>query len=100
LNEDGAFVKHEGVFKSLLGGTFTIDRTTGNMDGLPFSTEPYKSITILDKGSKDNSYKAIVLSHGPHLTVMYVYVAEQKPGKKKPFWGTNYGNNIFSGLCE
>lgn len=100
LNEYGAFVEHKGIFKNLLGEAFTIDRNTGKMADLPFSTESYKNITVLDKGSKENSYKAIVLSHEPNMWVMYVYVAEQKPGKKKPFWGTNDGNKIFSGLCE
>ena len=100
LNKEGAFAKHEGIFKGLLGETFTIDRTTGKMFGLPFGTESYKSVTVLDKGSKDNSYKAIALSHEPNMWVKYVYVAEHQPGKKKPFWGTDDGNKIFSGICE
>lgn len=100
LNEKGGFLKHEGIFKSLLGGIFTIDRNTGKMSGLPFSTESYKSIVVLDKGGKDNSYKAIVISHEPNIWVKYIHVAEQQPGREKPFWGTDDGNKIFSGFCE
>lgn len=70
------------------------------MIGLPFSTESFKSVTVLNKGSKDNSYKAIVLSHKPNIWVKYIYVAEQEQEKRKPFWGTDDGNKIFSGTCE
>jgi len=99
LSNNGELVKHNGVYKSLIGEKFTIDRDSGDMIGLPFSTKSYKQITVLDKGSKEMSYKSIVLSHPPNRWVMYIQVKEFTKGKLKPFWGTE-GGNIFSGQCE
>ena len=62
-----------------------------------FTTKSYKQVTVLDQGSSDKSYKAIVTSHPPNMWVMYIYVTEQYRGKKKPFWGTDDGNIIFTG---
>jgi hypothetical protein len=100
LSESGMMGKHTGAYKQLVDKQFSINRNTGEMVGLPFSTQYYKQITVLDKGSSDNSYKAIVTSYPPNMWVLYIYVAEHNPGKKKPFWGTDDGDKIFSGYCE
>jgi hypothetical protein len=99
LSKHGKMVDHKGSFKNLIGEKFTINRSNGEMKGLPFSTASYKTITVIDKGSKDNSYKALVTSHSPNTWVMYLYVAEHQNSPKKSFWGTDDGNKIFSGLC-
>jgi hypothetical protein len=99
LSDNGDLVKHNGVYKSLIGEKFTIDRDSGEMIGLPFSTKSYKQVTVLDKGSKEMSFKSIVLSHPPNRWVMYIQVKEFAKGKLKPFWGTE-GGNMFSGQCE
>lgn len=100
LSDHGVMEKHAGAYKQLVGQNFSINRKTGEMVGLPFTTQSYKQVTVLDKGGKKNSYKVIVTSHPPNMWVMYIYVAEHQQGKKKPFWGTDDGNKIFSGLCE
>ena len=101
LSDDGEIIsKNIGdIYKSRIGNKFTIDRNTGDMIGTPFTTKSYKTINVLDKGSKENSFKSIVLSHPPNMWVMYIQVKEFHKGKLKPFWGTE-GGNLYSGLCE
>lgn len=100
LSDSGVMEKHTGAYKQLVDKQFSINRKTGEMIGLPFTTQTYKQVTVLDKGSSESSYKAIVTSHPPHMWVLYIYVAEHNRGKKKPFWGTDDGDKIFSGYCE
>jgi len=101
LAEDGTLVKHEGIYKQLLGQSFTINRTTGEMIGLPFSTEAWLGgVQVLNHGSSENGYKAIVLSGKPNVSVKYIYVAEHTEGPNKPFWGNGDNSVIFSGTCE
>ena len=100
LSDSGLMEKHTGAYKQLVDKQFSINRKTGEMVGLPFSTQSYRQITVLDKGSRENSYKAIVTSHPPNMWVLYIYVAEHNQGKKKPFWGTDDGDKMFSGYCE
>jgi len=100
LSDKGMMEKHTGIYEQLIDKQFSINRKTGEMVGLPFATQSYKKITVLDKGSSENSYKAIVTSHPPNLWVLYIYVAEHDRGKRKRFWGTDDGDKIFSGYCE
>jgi len=99
LSFEGELVKHEGPYESLVGNKFTIDRVSGDMIGLPFTTRSYKTITVLERGSEEMSYKAIVISHQPNIWVMHIEVREFIGGKFKPFWGSE-GGYIYSGLCE
>ena len=48
-------------------------------------------LIALDRGSKENSFKSIVMSHPPNLWVMYIQVKEFHKAKYKPFWGTEGG---------
>lgn len=100
LSDNGTMEKHLGIYKQFFGKQFSINRDTGEMVGLPFATHSYKQVTVLDKGSNENSYKAIVTSHPPNMWIKYIHVAEHNQEKKKPFWGTDSGDKIFSGFCE
>jgi hypothetical protein len=100
LSDGGNMEKHKGIYRQLVGEYFSINRRTGAMAGLPFGTTSYRQVTVLDQGSNQNSYKAIVTSHPPNMWVMYIYVAEHRSGNQKPFWGTVDGDKIFSGYCE
>ena len=100
LSEDGTMKQHSGIFAQLVGETFFVDRHSGAMKGLPFDTSAYKDVKLLDLGSSENSYKAIVTSHPPNMWVIYIYIAEHQKSLKKPFWGTDDGDKIFSGRCE
>lgn len=100
LSDQGIMEKHIGAYKQLIGQSFSVNRTTGEMVGLPFDTQASKQVAILDNGSKENSYKAIVTSYPPNIWVKYIYIAEHQQGIHKSFWGTDDGNKIFSGLCS
>lgn len=100
LSNNGTMEKNVSIYEQFFDKQFSINRDTGEMVGLPFDTQSYKQVTVLDKGSNENSYKAIVTSHSPNMWVKYIYVAEHNFGKKKPFWGTDSGDKIFSGFCE
>ena len=100
LGTSGKFTTHKGVFSQLIGESFSIDRTTGKVIGLPFSNESYKEIRGFDHGSTENGYKHIAISHPPNIWIQYVYVAEHEKKPEKPFWGTDDGNKIFSGICK
>jgi len=101
LNSSGKFVAYEGVlYSTLLGESFSVDRDTGKINGSPFSTKHYKEVRVLDRGSTENAYKEIIISHPPNIWIMYVYVKEFESGPEKPFWGTEDGNKIFSGICK
>lgn len=100
LGTSGKFATHKGAFSQLIGESFSIDRATGKVIGLPFSNESYKEIRVFDHGNTENSYKHIAISHSPNIWIQYVYVAEHEQSSEKPFWGTDDGNKIFSGVCK
>lgn len=100
LGTSGIFATHKGALTQLIGKSFSIDRATGKVIGLPFSNESYKEIRVFDHGSTDNSYKHMAISHPPNIWIQYIYVAEYKKSPEKPFWGTDDGDKIFNGVCE
>lgn len=100
LTQQGLMGNYIGTPESPVGNTFSIDRDTGEMIGSPFSTRSYEKVTVLDRGSKDNGYKAMVISHAPNAWVMYMYVQEYQEGPEKPFWGSEGGDRVLTGLCE
>ena len=100
LNKSGRFIQYEGLYKQFIGTSFSIDRTSGKVIGFPFSNESYKEIRVLSRGSKENSFKQIAVSHPPNIWIQYLYVAEYEEGPKKPFWGTTDGDYIYSGNCQ
>lgn len=101
LTDDGRFEKHDGFWNVTIGKTFTVNRTTGEMIGHPFSSRHYLGgVEILNPGSSENSYQALVRSGGPNISVMYIYIKEYHEGTAKPFWGNGDYRTIFSGTCE
>ena len=100
VNDDGLMVKHEGIYKDFIGKKFSIGRVSGVMIGNAFGTTYDKTITVIDKGSKDNAYKAIVTSHPPNIWVKYINVNEFHSTKNKSFWGNSDTNTILSGQCN
>jgi hypothetical protein len=84
----------------LIGKSFSIDRNTGEVVGKPFEHKSHKEIRVLDRGSEKDSYKHIVISNPPNIWAQYVYVREFTNSLEKPFWGTDNGEKIFSGVCK
>lgn len=101
MTDDGYMQKHKGMWKSTIGQTFTVNRNTGEMIGHPFTTDGWLGGTkVLNRGGNGNSYKAIVVSGGPNISIKYIHIAEYKEQLSKPFWGSGDDDVIFSGLCE
>lgn len=100
VNDNGLMVKHVGIYKDFIGKKFSIDRVSGAMIGDAFATTYDKKITVIDKGSKDNAYKAIVTSNPPNIWVKYIVVNEFHSTKNKSFWGNTDTNTILSGQCK
>jgi hypothetical protein len=99
VSKNGNTVPHTGMYKQLVGKYFSINRSTGEMEGLPFTSRSFPHIDVIDKGGNGDAYKSILKSRGPHVWVKYMRVEEYEKGKLKPFMGID-GNNIYSGICE
>jgi hypothetical protein len=100
LSDSGHFVEHTGIWRWTIGESFTVNRNTGEMIGLPFSTEDWLGgVNVIDRGGDGNSYKALVISGGPNIAVKYIYVTEFQEGMVKSFWGSGDNAVIFSGTC-
>lgn len=97
LHSSGNFNTLDGY---LLGKSFSINRDTGEVDGKPFVNKNYKEIRVLDHGSEKNGYQHIAISPAPDSLFQYIYVREFVNGSGKPFWGTDDGDKIFSGICK
>jgi len=100
LSDEGHMVEHKGIWKTRIGESFTVNRTTGEMVGLPFGTDAWLGgVKVLNRGGNGNGYKALVLSGKPNVSAMYIYIAEHNENPSKPFWGNGDDRVIFSGLC-
>jgi len=100
LSDEGTLVESEDFSKQFVGRNFSIDRNSGAMIGMPFSTSAFKSVSVLNAGGDGSSYKAMAQSPEPGKAAMYMYVAEHLKQREKPFWGTANGTQIYSGICE
>lgn len=100
LSSDGTAIESKEHSNQYEEKNFSINRKTGEMIGMPFTTSNFKDITVLDHGGENASYKAMAKTTVPSLSAMYIYVAEHFDGRDKPFWGTANGTQIYSGLCE
>ena len=100
LSDDGHIVEHKGIWKTRIGESFTVNRTTGEMVGLPFGTEGWLGgVKVLNRGGNGNGYKALVLSGQPNVSAKYIYIAEHNESPSKQFWGNGDDQVIFSGMC-
>ncbi len=99
LSNEGTLIESKKFTKQFEDRSFSINRNNGEMIGMPFTTSAYKSTTVLDRGSKDSSFKSMAESEAP-LAAMFMYVAEHFQDREKPFWITANGTQIYSGICE
>lgn len=101
MTNAGHIVEHKGFWKGQIGGSFTVNRSTGEMIGLPFGTEGWLGgVQVLNSGEGGNAYRALVLSGRPNVSAKYIYIAEHEDGPSKPFWGSGGDQFIFSGTCS
>ncbi len=100
LADDGTMIENETTSEQFEERNFSINRRTGEMIGMPFTTSAFKTVSVLNFGSEDSSYKAMAQSQLEGRAAMYIYVAEHFEDREKPFWGTANGTHIYSGICE
>jgi len=101
LSNTGHIVQHKGVWNGVVGKSFTVNRTTGEMTGPAFGTEHWLGgVKVLNRGGTDSGYRGLAYSGG-NISIIYIYVAEQEKGPVKPFWGSGgaFDSVIFSGTC-
>ena len=87
----------------LKGQRFTISRESGEVVGsVAFAMSPqhgWKQFSVLDRGSKNQSFKLLAVSPGPFTNVVYLEVKEYENGQSKSFVHyTNFGISI--GVCR
>lgn len=82
-----------------VGKMFTINRKTGLTSGA-LTNSFLNAPLVLDRGSKDNSFKAITTMRNDITTNVYVLVVEEYiEGNQKPFIFIN-NTTVYHGLCE
>ena len=97
LHSSGSF---NAIDSYLLGKSFSINRDTGAVDEKPFSNKKYNEMRVLNRGNEKDGYRHIVISPPPDDFFQYVYVREFRNGPSKPFWGTDEGDKVISGICK
>lgn len=90
-----------GERKTWIGKEFSVSRRTGAMSGPlrnNYATEP----TVIDPGSKENSFKAISILRpneiGPGSAVYTLVINEYVDGSKKPFAFMS-SDVVYFGTC-
>lgn len=100
-------IKEYGEFEKIqptnqwysVGKKFTLNRLNGEVHGQPLENIYYEKTLVISPGNDQQSYTHLTISHGPHRTAIYVYVAEHEPQQKKPFNAVD-GKFVYGGICE
>jgi len=78
---------------------FVVDRGTGRILGKLISNHnPYGSPEILDRGSKNQSFKVLTI-YKPFVQVDYLYIKSWVDAPKKPFYFLSM-EGLITGTCE
>ena len=97
--EDGEIVSDTEHLKKQIGSTFSVERNSGVIRGGYFiNNRASKSIEVINE-PQENSYYVITKSHGPYISVGYLFVANHRKWIKKPFTYTRSGEYVYSGYC-
>jgi hypothetical protein len=83
--------------QSQSGMQFVVDRANGRMFGESFSSSGWQTIQILDKGSRNESFKVQYLS-SPFVHVRLLVVNEFEDGAAKNFSMLD-GPDVYAGTC-
>jgi hypothetical protein len=96
VNKKGSFENT----KLYMGAEFSVSRSNGAIIGMPFPNTSFGwKTTVLDQGSKDQSFKLISISSGEFTHINYLEIHEFDEGIDKRFTGIS-GGTIHSGLCK
>lgn len=97
LSEKGS-LKTSTWEKEMKGSTFTVSRATGEIVGKVVPTLMAQSTRIVNKGSKENSFKAVA-DFGEQYQLLEVQ--EFRENTVKPFVASSMGGaGIVTGLCK
>ena len=100
VSENGEIVRNTDHLKKQIGSTFSVERSTGEIRGGYFiNNKSSEKIKVVNE-PVDNSYYVISTSHGPIKMVEYLYVANHRKWRQKPFTYTSSGEYIYSGYCK
>ena len=99
VSQEGEIVNDTDNLKKQIGSTFSVERKSGVIRGGYFiNSRASKSIEVINE-PQENSYYVITKSHGPYISVGYLYVANHRKWLKKPFTYTGSGEYVYSGYC-
>ena len=94
---DSGDIKTSSFEKHMRGSTFSVSRVTGEIIGEVVPTLMAKSTLVVNKGTKENSFKAVA-DFGEQYQLLEVQ--EFMPGNVKPFVATSMGGaGIVTGTC-
>lgn len=83
---------------SLKDGSFTVSRDTGDIVGLVLPTALAKSVRVVNRGSKQNAFKAVA-DFGEQTEI--IEIQECRDGPVKPFVAASMGGaGIVSVVCR
>ncbi len=109
LDNDGTLLDGRGdsplasVYKSLVGKTFVVDRSTGFIQGDAwFKTSDFEDITIISNGRDGNSFRTLYVGRPPTSVTLFLYIKETAESERKPFImvDSSFAELTFSGTCK
>ena len=97
LSEKGT-LQTSGFEKQMKGSTFSVSRVTGEIIGEVVPTLLSKSTRVVNKGSSENSFRAIA-DFADQFQIWEIQ--EFRSGSLKPFIATSMGGaGIITGICK
>ena len=97
LSEKGT-LEASGFEKEMKGSLFSVSRVTGEIIGATVPTLLAKSTRVVNKGSKENSFKSVA---DFEVNFQILEVQEFRDGSVKPFVVTSMGGaGIVTGTCK
>lgn len=97
LSREGALERSPWE-QTMKGGTFSLSRETGAIEGATLTTRLAGSTTVIEAGSEVYSFKAVAYFE---RQVQVIEVQEFRKGAVKPFVATSMGGaGIVTGTCQ
>lgn len=99
VSQKGEIINDTEHLQKQIGSTFSVQRDSGEIRGGYFiNNKSSKTINVVNQPT-DNSYYVISISHGPVISVGYLYIANHRKWPQKPFTYTGSGEYVYSGYC-
>ena len=92
------------LYKPLLGKTFIINRSTGNINSDTgwFKTSEFEKVTIISTGREENAFRAVYVGGPPTSVTTFLHIKETAKSELKPFIlvDSSFAELTFSGTCK